>query len=115
MFLFGWYVVFDGLVLMTIPGVALDLFGLEDEGTGWLRIMGMVVTFLGWYYVNLAKMGVTPFFRLTTATRLSVPLFMAVFWAAGWIPGVVMAFGLGDFAGGLWTVLALRHEDRQAR
>ncbi len=115
MFLFGWYVVFDGLFLIFAPQVALRLFGLAEDGAGWLRVLGMVVTFLGWYYVNLGKLGTTPFFRLTAVTRLSVPFVLGAFTLAGWIPAVVLVFAMGDFAGGLWTFLALIHEDRVAR
>lgn len=110
MYLFGFYVIFDGLFLVVAPQLALRVLGLGEDGVGWLRVMGMVVAFLGWYYLNLAKLEVTPFFRITTHTRMSVPFVLGAFVLAGWVPPVIIAFAIGDFAGGLWTWLALRKD-----
>jgi len=115
MYLFGWYVIFDGLFLVIAPEVALRVLGLSEQGSGWLRVMGMVVTFLGWYYLNLAKLEVTPFFRITTHTRMAVPFVLGVFVLAGWVPPVIIAFAIGDFAGGLWTWFALRKDEASPR
>lgn len=108
MWYFAFYVLFDGLILLAIPETALRLLGQPEDGAGWLRVLGMVVAFLGWYYLNLAKMEATPFFRVTTHTRMSVPFILGGFVAVGSLPAVVLLFGVGDFAGGLWTWIALR-------
>ncbi len=110
MWYFGFYVIFDGLVLLAVPELALRLLGQSEDGAGWLRVLGMVVAFLGWYYLNLAKMEATAFFRVTTHTRMAVPFILGGFAVAGWLPAIVVVFGVGDFAGGLWTWTALRRE-----
>ena len=53
------------------------------------------------------------FYKWTTHTRSGAILFLAFFTAMGWAHPLVIAFGIIDLAGAVWTHLALRIENKK--
>lgn len=103
------YVLPTAVVLLAVPALPLRLLGLPVEGLLWIRLLGMVVAFLTYYYINLARCEVTPFFRWTVHTRGIVPAVFALMLAGGADP-VLLLFAVGDFAGAVWTFWGLRRD-----
>lgn len=62
-FVFAFYLVGLALVLLVAPNVLLRLFGVPVTGEVWIRVVGMLVLFLGFYYAQAARRGMTEFFR----------------------------------------------------
>jgi hypothetical protein len=76
----------------------------------WVRVGGMVIEFLGVYYVLAAKHGLRTLLAWTVATRASVIVVFAVLVPTGLGPAVLLLFGAVDLAGAVWTWVALRRD-----
>ncbi len=109
-FVFAIYLYALGLVLVVVPNLLLGLFGIPKTDEVWIRVVGMLVLILGYYYSQAARMGLSDFFRLTVVGRTAVPLFFIAFVLAGFAPPVLILFGVIDFAAAMWTALALKGE-----
>lgn len=106
--LFGIYLAVVGTVLVLVPNRLLGLFGMPGTSEVWIRIVGMLLIFLALYYRAAAQGEQRAFIQTTVLTRATVPLFFAVFVAAGWVRWPLLLFGLVDLAGAVWTYVALR-------
>lgn len=107
------YLLAQGAVLLLVPNVALRIFGLPETTEIWVRIAGMTITFFGIYYVVAARYEVRPFFLVSVATRLSVPLIFLVFIATGLASWNLLLFTPADILFTLWTVVALQRSSPQ--
>lgn len=109
-FVFGIYLAVLGIGLLVAPGPMLAPFGLPAPQEVWVRVGGMVIAFLGGYYILAARHGLRPFLAWTVATRASVIVVFAVLVGAGLGPAVLLLFGAVDLAGAVWTWAALRRD-----
>jgi len=105
---FGLYAVLLGAVLLVAPNVLLGLFGLAPTSEVWIRVVGMLVAFLGVYYQVAAATEHAAFMATTVLVRGSIPLFFLVFVGAGWVEWPLLVFAAVDLAGAVWTGMALR-------
>ena len=105
---FGMYMVVVAIILLTMPNVLLRLVSLPPTDEVWIRLMGMVVLILAYYYIRAARAELTDFFRWTIGTRSSAIVFLAVFVVLRFTKPIVMLFGVVDLLGAIWTALALR-------
>lgn len=110
LFVFALYLFLLGAVLLAAPNQLLGLFGLPVTEEVWIRVVGMLVLFLGVYYVVAARANFLPMLEASVRIRVAVPVFFAVFVALGWAPATLLVFGAIDLAGAIWTRLALRSE-----
>jgi hypothetical protein len=113
-FVFGVYLLLLGAVLILAPNALLGLFRIAPTNEVWIRIVGMLVLFLGAYYVLAALAEVRAFMRWSVALRATVPVFLLVFVLTGLAPAVLILFGLIDLAGAGWTAWALRNSEARA-
>jgi hypothetical protein len=104
---FGTYLVLLGAILLVAPNPLLGLFGMPGTTEVWIRVVGMLVAFLGIYYRTSAAAELTPFFLATVMLRASAPLFFLGFVLAGWVQWQLLLFGVVDAAGAVWTWTAL--------
>jgi len=104
---FAVYLVVLGLVLVFAPNVLLAIFGLPPVTDVWLRVVGMLVLVLAYYYARAARLGLIAFFPLTVHVRGVVILVFAGFVAGGLVAPVLLLFGVADLAGAIWTWRAL--------
>ena len=109
---FAGYLLLLGLSLVLGPNVLLQASRMAPTGEVWIRVVGMLVLLLAFYYWNAAHTELTSFFRWTVVARSSVPLFFLAFVAAGLASPMLILFGVVDLAGALWTALALRRDAR---
>jgi hypothetical protein len=109
---FALYLLGLSVALLVAPNVLLQLFGLPTTEEVWIRVVGMLVAFLGLYYRVAAAATFVPMFRLSVLVRFSVVAFFAVFVAAGWVAWPLILFGVVDAAGAAWTWSALRQDAR---
>jgi hypothetical protein len=97
-----------GLVLLVAPNFLLGLFFLPGTNEVWVRVVGMLVLFLGFYYFQTARKEMTDFFRWTVYLRSTVIVFFAIFVLLGFAGPPLVLFGVVDLLGAIWTGLALR-------
>jgi hypothetical protein len=108
--IFGIYLVLMGIILVVDPNRLLGLFGVPPTTEVWIRVLGVIVGILGFYYIQAARNALTPFFRATIYGRTIVLISFVMFAILGLVEPILIFFGVIDFLGGIWTALALRAE-----
>lgn len=107
-FVFGLYLVVLGIILLVAPNILLGMFSLPDTTEVWIRVTGMLVLFLGFYYTQAARQEMTSFFRWTVYVRSTVIVFFAAFVLLDFASPPLILFGAVDLLGAIWTGLTLR-------
>lgn len=104
-----------GLSMLAWPGQAQVIFGervfVGDEAT-LVRVIGMLVAVVGWFYFFGGRTGGRQFVAATVLDRLVlVPLVLVPTVLAGVFPRVMLVFAVLDPALALmaWYLLARRH------
>ena len=107
-FYFAIYLAGLGLILLLTPNTLLNMFALPATSEVWIRVVGMVVLLLGFYYWQAAKAELTAFFRASVLARSVVILFFCGFVLLKMSPPTLILFGGVDLLGALWTRYALQ-------
>ena len=110
LFVFGIYLLFLGMVLIFVPNLLLRSFGFAETTEIWIRVIGVLVIILGFYYFLAARVELTDLFRWSVPARGSVIFFFAAFVVLGLAPPVLLIFGVVDLAAAIWTALALKSD-----
>ena len=105
---FGVYLVAAGSILFTVPNTLLALLRLAPTTEPWIRILGMQVAIMGALHITAARGEVVSFFRATLWGRATVLVGLAFLILLQLAPPVLIAFGIVDAAGAMWTRAALR-------
>ena len=110
-FLFGFYLYGVALGLMAQPALLLGTFGITvPEDDTFIRITGVVVGAIAFYYHRMGLADNRPFARLTVIARVWVFTAFLVIVLLGKIePGLALIGGV-DLLGAAWTWWALRKE-----
>ncbi|TSA30284.1 MAG: hypothetical protein D4R65_13495 [Verrucomicrobiaceae bacterium] len=108
LFVFGLYMIFVvGLGFILIPHFVLNLFGLAAGDDVWIRFVGMLASIIGFYYVQVARVGLDRFIPWTVAGRYYAAGFMVLFVVLGKIGLGMLLFAAVDAAAATWTLFAL--------
>jgi hypothetical protein len=110
LFVFGIYLCGLGLILLLVPNLILQVFGAPPTNEVWIRINGMFVLCLSFYYVQAARHELTIFIRWTVWTRAVVIIFFSAFVLLVSAPRALLLFGLIDLLAATWTWLALKKD-----
>ena len=105
---FGIYLTGLGFILLLIPNEFLSLFRFPPTDGLWVRVLGMLIVLLSYYYIQAARKEITEFFALTVHARAAVIVFTVAFVVLGLAPPTPIVLGVVDLAGAIWTALALR-------
>ena len=106
---FGIYLVVIGLTFMVVPNIALDLFGFPATNGPWIRVMGMLLLILAYYYIQAARNELTLLFQWTVHARSLVVVVFIVLVALDLAKPMLILFGVVDLLAAIWTGLALRN------
>ena len=109
---FGVYLLALALALLVAPNMLLAIFGIPATQEVWIRVVGMLVGFLAYYYVRYGAGGARSFLELTIQVRLSVPVFFLAFVLLAAAPWQLMLFAVFDIVGAGWTWWALQASTR---
>lgn len=109
-FVFSIYLYILGFVLVVSPDTLVRIFKFPETDGLWIRVVGMLVIILGFYYSHAARAELRPFFAWTVIARFAVLLFFIAFVIAGFAPPTLILFGLVDFAAAMWTLFAIRSD-----
>lgn len=107
---FGIYLVVMGSTIVLVPNTFLSLFALPATDEVWFRLLGVILIYVGTYYLVAARHALVPIFRASIPVRLSLLGFLAAFVGLGYVKSNVLVFGLADVAGALWTHIALKQD-----
>lgn len=105
---FSFYLYVVGLVLMVAPNFLLQIFHLPQTQEVWIRVVGVLVFCIGFYYNRNAITNNLPFLKSTIPTRLLVLLAFTAFALLEFVSPVTIIFGAIDGLGALCTWYALR-------
>jgi len=105
---FGVYMVLLGLVLLVVPNALLRPFGFAATTEVWIRIVGVLVLCLAFYYVRAARREMIEFFGWTVIVRTFVFLALAALVAVKLAAPPLVVFGSIDLLGAIWTAVSLR-------
>ena len=87
---FGIYLLALGVGLALMPNQLLGAFGMPRTEEVWIRVVGVLVFNIGLYHLYAARGEAKGVFWVSVYTR------------------VLVLFGPADFAGAVWTFMALR-------
>ncbi len=110
LFVFGVYVCGLGLMLLLFPNLLLRVSGAPTTDEVWIRVNGMFVLCLSYYYIQAARNELTKFIRWTVWGRAAVIVYFVAFVLLVSAPKALLLFGLIDLLAALWTWLALRKD-----
>ena len=108
---FGIYLCGLGLILLLVPNLLLQVFGVPPTNEVWIRINGMFVLCLSFYYVRAARNELTIFIRWTVWPRIAVIIYFVAFVLLLSAPKGLLLFGLIDLLAAIWTWLALKKDE----
>lgn len=104
---FGIYMIANGVSLLIAPNAMLSLFGFPSTDDVWIRILGLLMSVLGAYYVMAARQNFMPLVRWSVYGRLaSIPIF-AMLCLAEYASWQLMSFALTDLLTAAWTYYQL--------
>jgi hypothetical protein len=111
LFVFGIYLCGLGLILLLAPNLILQVFGAPPTNEVWIRINGMFILCLSFFYVQAARNELTIFIRWTVWARVAVIIYFAAFVLLVSAPRALLLFGLIDLLAAIWTWLALKKDE----
>ncbi|UCG26986.1 MAG: hypothetical protein JSV24_08395 [Bacteroidales bacterium] len=104
---FGIYIVIVGTGFLFIPNKILPLFKFPETSEPWIRIMGIIVAIIGFYYIIAALNELTPFFWATVVGRFAILVGFILLVVTRKAQPMLIGFGVVDAARGFWTLLVL--------
>ena len=108
LFIFAIYLAVLGVSLLLFPNLLLRTFGVQATNEVWIRINGMFLICLSFYYFQTARHGLTIFIRWTVWARAAVIIYFVAFVLLAGAPKPLLLFGLIDLLSAIWTYLALQ-------
>ena len=106
--IFGLYMLFEGLILVTVPQLLLSLLALPQTSDVWVRVAGIALMVLAYYYLMTARTNLQAFFPLTVPTRIFQFVMFLVFVTLGLVKWTVLMPAAVEMASGVWTAWTLR-------
>jgi hypothetical protein len=108
LFVFGLYLCGLGLFLLLFPNSLLRFFGAPPTNEVWIRINGMFIICLAFFYIQSARHELTLFIRWTAWARVAVIFYLTAFVILLGAPKALLLFGLVDLLSAAWTLIALK-------
>jgi uncharacterized membrane protein len=105
---FGFYLYVAGLTLIAAPNFLLDTLQLPATSEVWIRVVGVLVLCIGFYYHRAGAENMHAFFKYTIPTRVFVCIAFIAFVLLHYVGAALIIFGAADFAGACWTWMALK-------
>jgi hypothetical protein len=107
---FSFYLFITGLTLIFIPNVFLSTLQLPETNEIWIRVVGVLVICIGYYYFRMSAAGNAMFLKFTVQARIFVFICFAAFVLLKLAPTILIAFGGFDLLCAAWTWSALKKE-----
>jgi len=108
LFVFAIYLCALGLCLLLIPNLLLRLFGVPPTNEVWIRLNGMFVLCLSFYYARAARAELTDLIRWTVWARVAVIFYFVSFVLLVSATKWLLLFGVIDLLAAAWTWRALK-------
>lgn len=107
-FVFGIYLALVGVGFIFIPNTVLPVFKFPKTNEPWVRILGIVIAALSFFYIIAALNELTVFFWASVIERFAILVSFVLLAVIKKTPLSLIMFGVVDAAGGVWTLLAMQ-------
>ncbi len=64
-FVFGIYLVVAGLGFLVMPNTPLELLGVPTTDEPWIRVVGLLMVIIGYYYIQTSRNDISKFYPWT--------------------------------------------------
>lgn len=105
---FSFYLFLTGLTLIFIPNIFLSTLQLPETNEIWIRVVGVLVICIGYYYFKMSAAENTMFLGFTVIARVFVFICFTAFVLLKLAPAVLAGFGVIDLVCAVWTWTALK-------
>jgi hypothetical protein len=105
---FGFYLYATGLILLIAPNFLLTTFQMPATEEVWIRVVGVLVTAIGFYYYQIGSKQIAAMYPLTVVARIFVFVCFVVFVLLKFVSPMLIVFGVVDLLGAAWTWMALK-------
>lgn len=95
---------------MIAPHLVLNMFGLSAGDDIWIRMVGMLASIIGVYYLLVVRARLEVFVKWTVPGRYYAAGFMALMFALGKVGPAILLFAAVDAVAATWTLIALRFD-----
>ncbi len=112
---FSVYLFVLGIGGMLAPDLIIGAVGMVPTHEIWGRVAALLVFNLAILYVWIIRTRSAAMIGFTVVTRMIVLVVLTLFVLTGLAPTNIIAFGVVDALGGLWTLWALRLDARVGR
>ena len=102
------YVLVSGISLVLFPNFLLKIFGFEPTQEIWIRVLGMLILALSFYYYAMYKNGGKEIIRATVQGRLFFCAGSVAFVILGMVKPVLLGFAIVETGLALWTLSEIR-------
>lgn len=109
-FTIGIFSIITGIGFLILPNLLLSILGIPPSDEVWIRILGMMVLFIGYYYIVAARKEIKEFFNATVRVRLVCLTCFIILILTKIAYPILIIFGIIDLIGATWTALALKKE-----
>jgi hypothetical protein len=113
-FIFGLYMLGEGAILLLFPNLLLNLIDMPQTSEVWIRVAGLALCVLGYYYVRAARINLKEFFVWTVHMRLIQFVVIAGLVGFSIGPPAILMFSGVELASGVWTWLVLKKYEKVA-
>lgn len=104
----GWYALLGGLSFLVFPDFVASVLGFPPPTEVWMRVFGLEVAVLGFFYITAARNELVPYFKASIIGRTVFTFVLILLWVFGVAKWNVILVGVVDLFGSLWTGMALR-------
>jgi hypothetical protein len=104
----GVFLVITGISFLIIPNLVLSILGIPATTEIWIRIVGMLALFLGYYYISSARKELIDFYYSSIVVRIICFFIFLVLVLSKMAYPILMIFGIIDLLGATWTFIALK-------
>ena len=106
--IFGWYLVLVGIGFMIAPHQLLSLFGLSAGDDIWIRMVGLLASIIGVYYLLVVRAQLVLFYGWTVPIRYVAAVFMLSMYLLGKVGYPILLFAAIDAIAATWTWVELK-------
>ncbi len=109
---FGYYLYVLGVTLLFMPNFLLTTFQFPETNEVWIRVVGVLVLCIGFYYHRTGIQNNSAFLKQTVIARLFVFASFVAFALLKLTTPFIILFGSVDALGAFWTWMALKNEQK---
>jgi hypothetical protein len=105
---YGAYLLANGVGLAISPALPLELLGLPPAEGPWIRVLGLVMAEIGFYFLYAARKELSIFFPATVYGRGFAALVFLILFLFKLGPVQLLMFAVVDLLTATWTQFTIR-------